>query len=78
MLIDYESQKIYELIFKKGALVNKILHLDKRNNDEVFKRNSIARIVGLKHEQAFDLTFEKPNRMHVKLSNNRLTIGYYD
>ena len=57
VLIDYEFNKIYELIFKRGALVEKILHLNRKNNEDVFKHNTIAKLMGLKHEQAFALTF---------------------
>lgn len=34
--------------------------------------------MGVKHEQAFELTFEKPENMHVKCEQSQLTIGYYN
>jgi hypothetical protein len=70
MLIDYESLKIYELVFRKGVLIDKILHLNRRDNEDAFKHNTLAKIIGLKHEQALDLTFEKPETMHVKRQGN--------
>ena len=32
VLIDYHTHKIYKLTYKKGVLVNKILHLNKIDN----------------------------------------------
>lgn len=78
MLIDYEAEKIYRLSFRKGVLTDKILHLDRRHNEDAFKRNSIAKLLGLKHEEAFSLTFEKPETMQVKVAGNELTVGYLD
>jgi hypothetical protein len=54
------------------------LHLNRKNNEDAFKRSSITKLFGLKHEQAFSLTFEKPETMHVKQSGNEITIGYFD
>lgn len=78
ILIDYLNHKIYRLTFKKGVLVQKILHLDKQDNEDAFARNTITRIIGVKHEQAFSLTFERPNKVHVKTEKNKTTIGYFD
>ena len=33
VLIDYGQMKIYELVFKRGSLAEKILHLNRENND---------------------------------------------
>jgi hypothetical protein len=60
VLIDYGQMKIYELVFKRGSLVEKILHLNRENNDDVFRKNVLNKVIGIKHEQAFDLTFDKP------------------
>ena len=52
--------------------------MDKRDNDDVFNKNTTTRIIGVKHEQAFNLSFEKPNRVHIKQEANKSTIGYFD
>lgn len=66
ILIDYLNHRIYQLQYKKGVLVSKILHLDMKDNVEAFNTNNITKIVGVKHESAFSLTFEKPYKVHVK------------
>lgn len=78
VLIDYEALKIYRLSFRKGVLTDKVLHLDRRHNEDAFKRNSISKLMGLKHEEAFSLTFDKPETMQVKVTSNELTVGYID
>ena len=78
VLIDYEQRQIYELVFRGGSLVGKILHLDRKDGDDVFSKNVITRVIGMKHEQAFDLTFDKPDNLHVKLDSSKLTIGFHD
>lgn len=60
ILIDYEYLKIYQLIFKKGKLIEKNLGLDKKDNDDVFNKGSIKKVIGLKHEQAFEFKFDNP------------------
>lgn len=37
-----------------------------KDNVEAFNTNNITKIVGVKHESAFSLTFEKPYKVHVK------------
>ncbi len=49
VLIDYINFKIYRLVFKRGALVEKIMHLDNRDNDDVFSKNTTTKIIGVKH-----------------------------
>lgn len=56
-LIDYLNHKIYRLTYKKGVLANKILHLDKEDNHDVFTDNKATKMIGFKHEQAFSLNF---------------------
>ena len=53
MLIDYYDHRIFRLVFKRGVLAEKILYLDKRDNDDVFNSSNASRIIGVKHEQAF-------------------------
>lgn len=77
-LIDYQHSKLYHLLFQDGAIVEKVLQIDRRDNEDVFRKNTITRSVGVKHEQAFELTFERPQNMHVKYDRNDLTIGYYN
>ena len=57
VLIDYHDHKIYKLTYKKGTLVNKILHLNKKDNEDVFGKNTATKIIGVEHQQAFELTF---------------------
>ena len=57
ILIDYYNHRIYRITYKKGALIHKILHLDKKDNDDVFYKGLPTKVLGVKHEQAFELTF---------------------
>ena len=66
VLIDFVDAKIFRLVFKRGVLVEKILHLNKRDNEDLFKRSTATKIIGVKHEQAFNLNFEKPSKVHIK------------
>ena len=49
VLVDYVDFKIYRLVFKRGTLVEKILHLDKRDNEDVFSKNTATKIIGVMH-----------------------------
>ena len=53
ILIDYFNHRIYRLIYKKGVLHDKILHLDRKDNEDVFDKGVHTKILGVKHEQAF-------------------------
>lgn len=69
---------MFKLIIKKGILIEKILILNREMNEAVFKSNIITKIIGVKHEQAFQLTFQKPDNLKIQYKHNKLTIGYFD
>jgi hypothetical protein len=52
-LIDYEHHKLYQLIYRRGKLIEKILHLDRQDNDDAFSQNNLTKLIGVKHEQSF-------------------------
>ena len=49
VLIDYCNHRIYRLGYKKGKLYEKVLHLDKQDNDDVFNRGHPTKVLGIKH-----------------------------
>ena len=49
ILLDYYNHRIFRLHYKKGVLCDKILHLDKKDNEDVFSRGKTTKIIGVKH-----------------------------
>lgn len=49
MLIDYQYKKLYSLVYKKGKLKHKTLILSKIDNEDVFQKNKLKRLIGAKH-----------------------------
>jgi hypothetical protein len=44
----------------------------------MFRKTEVGKMIGTKHEQAFSLTFDRPDNLCVRFDKNLLTIGFFD